>query len=83
MKDSNNLLIGKVEGLVASKSAERVVYLDVEVDELIKVGNQSYNTASGDGIKEYINEDGENHLIIPIGMVRLNEDDEVVYSRPN
>ena len=81
VKDSNNLTIGEVDGLVASKSAERVVYLDVEVDdELIKVGNQSYNTAAGDGVKEYINEDGENHLIIPIGMVRLDEENEVVYS---
>lgn len=81
VKDFNNLTIGEVKSLVASKSAERVVYLDVEVDEeLIKVGSQSYNTAAGDGVKEYINEDGENHLIIPIGMVRLDEENEVVYS---
>ncbi|WP_373512161.1 hypothetical protein [Persicitalea sp.] len=81
VKDSNNMTIGEVESLVASKSAERVVYLDVEVDdELIKVGNQSYNSAIGDGVKEYINEDGENHLVIPIGMVRLDEENEIVYS---
>ena len=81
VKDFNNMNIGKVDGLVASKSAERVVYLDVEVDqELIKAGSVSHNTAAGDDVKEYINEDGENHLIIPIGMVRLDEENKIVYS---
>jgi hypothetical protein len=31
-KDANNRIIGKVDHLLVNKSAERVVYLDIEVD---------------------------------------------------
>jgi hypothetical protein len=32
VKDANNRIIGKVDHLLVNKSAERVVYLDIEVD---------------------------------------------------
>jgi hypothetical protein len=34
VKDANNRIIGKVDHLLVNKTAERVVYLDVEVDKL-------------------------------------------------
>jgi hypothetical protein len=33
VKDANNRTIGKVDHLLVNKTAERVVYLDVEVDD--------------------------------------------------
>lgn len=79
--DADARRIGKVDGMMVSKSAERVVYLDVEVDEdLIQEGHKTYEKSAGDGVHEFLNEDGENHLIIPIGMVTLDEDDEKVHS---
>jgi hypothetical protein len=41
--DADKRTIGKVDGLLVNKDAERVVYLDVEVDtSLIEAGHQSY-----------------------------------------
>ncbi len=79
--DANNRTIGKVDGLLVNKQAERVVYLDVEVDtSLIEAGHQTYATPANKGVHEFLNEDGENHLIIPIGMVTLDEDNKKVHS---
>jgi hypothetical protein len=35
VKDANNRIIGKVDHLLVNKTAERVVYLDVEVDTTV------------------------------------------------
>ncbi len=79
--DANKRTIGKVDGLLVSKSAERVVYLDVEVEkDLIEAGHDAYATPADGGVHEFINEDGENHLIVPIGMVTLDEDNKKVHT---
>lgn len=78
--DSDKRTIGKVDGLLVSKQAERVVYLDVEVDaSLIEAGHQTYATPANEGVHEFLNEDGENHLIIPIGMATLDEENKKVH----
>lgn len=79
--DAAGKSVGKVDGMMANKAAERVVYLDVEVnDELIKDGHETYAKSAGSGVHEFLNEDGENHLIVPIGMVTIDEDNENVHS---
>ena len=79
--DAGKRTIGKVDGLLVSKQAERVVYLDVEVDaSLIEAGHQTYATPANEGVHEFLNEDGENHLIISIGMVTLDEDNKKVHT---
>lgn len=79
--DADNRIIGKVDGLLVSKMAERVVYLDVEVDNtLIEAGHEVYATPANHGVHEFLNKDGENHLIIPIGMVTLDEDNKKVHT---
>ncbi|NDP22109.1 MAG: photosystem reaction center subunit H [Paludibacter sp.] len=79
--DADKRTIGKVDGLLVSKQAERVVYLDVEVDtSLIEAGNQTYATPANEGVHEFLNEEGENHLIIPIGMVTLDENNKKVHT---
>jgi hypothetical protein len=74
VKDANNRTIGKVDHLLVNKTAERVVYLDVEVDEeLIETGHNTYQTKVSDGVHQFLNKDGENHLIIPIGMAVIDD----------
>jgi hypothetical protein len=80
--DADNRTIGKVDGLLVSKEAERVVYLGVEVDaSLIEAGHEIYAVPAKKGVHEFLNEDGENHLIIPIGMVTLDEENKKVHSK--
>jgi hypothetical protein len=79
VKDANNRTIGKVDHLLVNKIAERVVYLDVEVDEsLIEDGHNTYQTRASDGVHQFLNQDGENHLIIPIGMANIDEENKLV-----
>ena len=80
VKDEHNRTIGKVDGLLVSKKAERVVYLDVEVDkDVIEKGHDVYATPVSEGVHEFLNKDGEDHLIIPIGMSDLDEDNKEVH----
>ncbi|PIQ29461.1 MAG: photosystem reaction center subunit H [Bacteroidetes bacterium CG18_big_fil_WC_8_21_14_2_50_41_14] len=79
VKDANNRTIGKVDHLLVNKTAERVVYLDVEVDTtLIEEGYNTYQDRVSDGVHEFLNKEGENHLIIPIGMAVIDEENKLV-----
>lgn len=79
VKDKNNIIVGKVEHLLVNKEAERVVYLDVEVDaSLIAEGHEVYQNRTGDGIHEFLNKEGENHLIIPIGLAHIDDENKFV-----
>ena len=81
VKDVDNRVVGKVDNLLVSKEKKRVVYLDVEVDKsIIEANHDPYgNPASGD-VHEFINKEGENHLILPVGLARLNTDEKYVYT---
>lgn len=73
MKDANNQTIGKVDGLLVNKEEELVVYLDVEVnEEIIEKGHKTFAAKASEGVHEFLNEDGDTHLIVPIGLVDLN-----------
>ena len=81
VKDADNRVIGKVDNLLVNKRKDRVVYLDVEVDEtIIEANHDPYGRPANAEVHEFINKDGENHLIIPVGLVRLNEDQKFVYT---
>lgn len=81
VKDADNRVIGKVDNLLVNKSTERVVYLDVEVDSsIIEANHDPYGTPSDAEVHEFINKDGENHIIIPVGLVSINEDPDYVYT---
>jgi hypothetical protein len=80
VKDSTQRTIGKVDRLLVNKNTERVVYLDVEVNpDLIDHKTDPYETPATEGVHQFLNKEGENHLIIPVGMVDLNEDNKYVY----
>lgn len=79
VKDANNRTIGKVDHLLVNKTAERVVYLDVEVDTtLIEEGYNTYQDRVSDGVHEFLNKEGENHVIIPIGMAMIDKKNKLV-----
>lgn len=79
VKDANNRTIGKVDRLLVNKNAERVVYLDVEVDTtLIEEGYNTYQDRVSDGVHEFLNKEGENHVIIPIGMAMIDKKNKLV-----
>lgn len=75
VKDTDKRTVGKVDRLLVNKETKRVVYLDVEVDKsLIEDGHEIYEKPVSAGVHEFLNRDGENHLIIPIGLVTLDEE---------
>lgn len=81
VKDYDNRVIGKVDNLLVNKDAERVVYLDVEVDKtIIDAKHDPYGRPTHGDIREFVNKDGENHIIVPIGLVDLNQDSNYVYT---
>lgn len=81
VKDIDNRVIGKVDNLMVNKDAQRVVYLDVEVDKsIIDAKYDPYGRPNQTEVREFVNKDGENHIIIPIGLVDLNEDSNYVYT---
>lgn len=81
VKDIDNRVVGKVENLLVNKDIERVVYLDVEVDHsIIDANHDPYGRPANDNVKEFVNKDGESHIIIPIGLVDLNTDSNYVFT---
>ncbi len=81
VKDANNRNIGKVDHLLVNKTTERVVYLDVEVNtNLLEDGYNTYQDRAIDGVFGFLNKEGENHLIIPIGMAIIDEKNKLVYT---
>jgi hypothetical protein len=77
--DSQGRIIGIVDGLLVSIKAERVVYLDIVVDEtVINEGREVHAVPASEGAHQFLNSDGNTHLIIPIGLVSLNEENKTV-----
>lgn len=82
VKDADNRTIGRVDDLMVNKKAERVVYLDVEVNrDIIEAGHETFAAPASEGVHEFLNKDGDNHLIIPIGMVKLDQENKTVVSQ--
>ena len=79
--DADKRTIGKVTNLLVNKEEERVVYLDVEVDRtLLEAGYDTYQAPASAGVHGFVNKEGDDHLIVPIGMVSLDEDQKKVIS---
>ncbi|HET8886584.1 MAG TPA: photosystem reaction center subunit H [Salinimicrobium sp.] len=79
VKDANRRTIGRVDNLLVNPNSERVVYLDVEVDNsIIEADHDPYQNSAREGVHEFINSDGENHVIVPVGMARLDRENNCV-----
>ena len=82
VKDRDHRTIGKVESLLVNKELGKVVYIDVEVDKsIIDANHDPYSSSANLDVREFINKEGENHVIIPIGLVDLNTDENFVYTQ--
>lgn len=80
--DNSNRVIGEVDDLLVNKNTERVVYLDVEIDdELAEQVSKANDRPVTEGTHSYVNDEGENHLIIPVGTIDIDEDNKKVYAR--
>src|SRR4051794_18469047 len=74
VKDATNRIIGKVDDLLVNKEEKRVVYLDVEVDSSLLTESRMNSIATaGNGTYEFSSKDGDDHLIIPVELVMLDE----------
>lgn len=81
VRDSDRRVVGKVDNLLVNRNIDRVVYLDIDVDQtIIDARHDPFGTPADSEIKEFVNEEGENHLIIPIGLVDLDEDEKYVFT---
>ncbi|WP_455168812.1 PRC-barrel domain-containing protein [Aegicerativicinus sediminis] len=81
VRDRDNRVIGKVDNLLVNVSSERVVYLDVEVDDsIIEKNYDPYRSSTSEEIREFINRDGETHVILPIGLVDIHSSDKYVFT---
>lgn len=81
VKDADDRVIGTVDNLLVSKDRKKVVYLDVEVDKsIIDANHEPFGKPASGEVHEFINKEGENHLIIPIGLASLNTDKKYVYT---
>ncbi len=81
VKDRDNRVVGKVDNLLVNKDLAKVVYIDVEVDEsIIDANHDPYSPHHDPSLHEFINEKGENHIIIPIGLIHLNRENKFVYT---
>ncbi|HLR76235.1 MAG TPA: hypothetical protein VK106_01155, partial [Balneolaceae bacterium] len=79
VKGSDNKTVGIVDDLLVNKDLEKVLYLDVDVDEsILEGGHDPLEKPADEGTHEYVNKEGEDHLIIPIGMARVAEDEKCV-----
>lgn len=80
--DAQDRTIGEVDDLLVNRNTERVVYLDVEVDDdLARQVGSANDVPAIQGTHSFINEDGENHVIVPVGTVDIDEDNKKVYAR--
>lgn len=81
VKDLENRVIGKVDNLLVNKELGKVVYIDVEVDRtIIDANHDPYSPHRTHNMQEFINKDGENHIIIPIGLIEINTSDKYVFT---
>lgn len=81
IKDRDNRVVGKVDNLLVNKNLEKVVYLDVEVDSsIIEANHDPYGKPANPDVREFINKKGENHIIVPVGMVTIHHDPDYVFT---
>ncbi len=77
--DSNRQSVGTISGLVVDVSREKVRYIDVAIDETILPGDHDpFSAEHEDGIHEYQDSKGDIHMIIPIGVARIEPENKVV-----
>jgi sporulation protein YlmC with PRC-barrel domain len=74
---SDEKKIGEVENLIVDKKDKMVRYLDVHLDDsIIPEGSKPLDTkdsGSAGKVHEHMNEEGQRHMIIPVGLVDIDK----------
>ena len=70
--------IGRVEHLIVDKAAQRVRYIEVEMDDNWFKDEPKVGIDKSSGVHFTLNRDGDQHMLVPIGMVRLDADHDKV-----
>lgn len=79
VQDANHQTVGKVAGLLVDVNREKVRYIDVDLDDSLLPGDHDpFEAKHKDGIHEFQDKKGDIHMIIPIGVARIERDNEVV-----
>lgn len=77
--DSEHVEVGTIDNLLVDVKDEKVRYLDVELDEnLLSDEYDPLENSNVKGVHGFINRKGDKHLIVPIGLARLQKDEECV-----
>ena len=77
--DANHQPVGTVSDLVVDKTKEKVRYIDVDIDEsILPSDHDPFSAEHEDGIHEYQDSKGSIHMIIPIGVARIETDKNMV-----
>lgn len=79
--DSTGNEIGEVENLIVDRTARKVRYLVIEIeDDLNRHRNLNFFESVGEDVKDFFGDDNDRHIIVPIGTVTLDEDNKRVIS---
>jgi hypothetical protein len=79
VQDTNHQTVGTVAGLLVDVSVEKVRYIDVDLDDsLIPADHDPFDAKHKDGIHEFQDKKGNIHMIIPIGVARIEREAEVI-----
>lgn len=76
--------IGKVCSLIADTDAEKVRYLEVEIDDSLDTATRtSYRQRLPEKYLSYYGDDDDRYMIVPTGAVELSETEDTVMASPN
>jgi hypothetical protein len=79
--DVNNKPVGKVDNLLVDIRREKVRYLDVDLNqEIINENHDPLENNNATGVHEYIKDGGDVHMIVPIGLARVDGSNKKVIS---
>lgn len=80
--DANNERIGTVDDLLVDINAEKVRYLDVDLDEsMLSEDHEPYSESDISKPHEFKTRTGDTHMIVPIGLASLDRENHTVVSR--
>lgn len=79
--DVNNRPVGKVDNLLVDVRREKVRYLDVDLNEnIISEDHDPLDNNKASGVHEYTKHGGDTHMIVPIGLARVDSDGKRIIS---
>lgn len=83
VKDAAGQVIGPVEDLMIDKISKRVIYLDIAANhEYLNNSRQFMSPSPVDKLHKFHNVKGDEHLFIPVDLVRLDPDKQLVTWNP-